>query len=129
MDYVILLVGASVLFELLEVYLQQASTLKGMLDRLYSYYEKSVFFFFLVHPSFYFMLFVVVLTDRLNMGMIFILSFKIFDMFYKLDMIKRVYKTFDIPMELQSVLDMPIPTVISYMGVFLYPLALYFALI
>jgi hypothetical protein len=129
MDYVILLVGASVLFELLEVYLQQASTLKGMLDRLYSYYEKSVFFFFLVHPSFYFMLFVVVLTDRLNMGMIFILSFKIFDMFYKLDMIKRVYKTFDVPMELQSVLDMPIPTVISYMGVFLYPLALYFALI
>ena len=129
MDYVILLVGASVLFELLEVYLQQASTLKGMLDRLYSYYEKSVFFFFLVHPSFYFMLFVVVLTDKLNIGMIFILSFKIFDMFYKLDMIKRVYKTFDVPMELQSVLDMPIPTVVSYMGVFLYPLALYFALI
>ncbi len=129
MDYVLLFVLLSSLFEVVESYLQQAPTLRGMIERLYGYYSRSIFLFFLAHPSFYFMIFVVLVTDRLNLPMIFILSFKIFDMFYKLDLIKRLYKTLDIPLEIQQMLDIKLPPMMAYMGVVLYPVMLYMALI
>jgi len=129
MDYVLLFVLLSSLFEVVESYLQQASTLRGMIDRLYGYYSSSIFLFFLAHPSFYFILFVALVTDKLNISMLFILSFKIFDIFYKLDLIKRLYKTYDIPFELKQMLDVPLPAMMRYMGVVLYPVMLYMALI
>ena len=129
MDYVLLFVLLSSLFEVVESYLQQAPTLRGMIERLYGYYSRSIFLFFLAHPSFYFMLFVALVTDKLNLSMIFILSFKIFDMFYKLDLIKRLYKTLDIPLEIQQMLDIKLPPMMAYMGVVLYPVMLYMALI
>ncbi len=77
--------------ELFEAAMQRSETLLGVLEKLYVYYQKSIFLFFLIQPGFYIILFVVVLTGVLNFSMIFILALKIFDLFYKIELIKKVF--------------------------------------
>ena len=49
MEYVLLLLLA----EFFEAITQRSQTLLGVLEKLYSYYKKSIFFFFLMQPGFY----------------------------------------------------------------------------
>ena len=94
MENILIFVVILVLLELFEAYMQRADTLYGVIEKLYVWYKKSIFTFFLMHPSFYFVLFVVVVTDILNIYMILILAFKTFDLFYKIELIKNdLYKT------------------------------------
>ncbi|MDQ7084866.1 MAG: hypothetical protein Q9M36_08005 [Sulfurovum sp.] len=53
MENVYILILLLVLAELFEALMQRASTLLGVLEHLYGYYQKSIFFFLLMHPSFY----------------------------------------------------------------------------
>jgi hypothetical protein len=129
MDYIVLFVGILFFLELFEFNVQKSNTIRGSIEKLYYYYDKSIFLFFLIHPSFYFVIFIVLLSDNLNYQMLFILSFKIFDIFYKLDLIKRVYKTGDISRELDEILDLPISPILYNVSLFAYPAMLYFGLV
>jgi hypothetical protein len=40
------------LLELIEVSLQKADTLGDMIEKLYTYYDKSIFLFFMIHQTF-----------------------------------------------------------------------------
>ena len=117
-----------VMLELFEVMIQRADTLYGIVERLYGWYRKSIFLFFLVHPTFYFMLFVAVATDILNFYMIVILAMKIFDLFYKIELIKTVFIKKEVPAELSAMLQWEIPSWFYLMGVMLYPPLLFLAL-
>ena len=117
-----------VMLELFEVMIQRADTLYGIVERLYGWYRKSIFLFFLVHPTFYFMLFVAVATDILNFYMIVILAMKIFDLFYKIELIKTVFIKEEVPAELSAMLQWKIPSWFYLMGVMLYPPLLFLAL-
>jgi len=117
-----------VMLELFEVMIQRADTLYGIVERLYGWYRKSIFLFFLVHPAFYFMLFVAVATDILNFYMIVILAMKIFDLFYKIELIKTVFIKEEVPAELSAMLQWKIPSWFYLMGVMLYPPLLFLAL-
>ncbi len=128
MDNILIFVTILVILELFEAYMQYANTLFGVMERLYIWYKKSIFTFFLMHPSFYFMFFVILFTDTLNIYMIFILAFKIFDLFYKIELIKGIFIKKSISEDIYAMLDWKIPSWFFLMGVGLYPPLLFYAL-
>jgi len=116
-----------IFLELFEAFMQRSETLYGVLKNLYSWYQKSIFFFFLMHPTFYFILFIVIDTDILNVYMIMILTLKIFDMFYKIELIKTIFIKQKISADLAAILEWKIPSWFFLMGVGLYPPLLFYA--
>ena len=115
--------------ELFEAIIQRAPTLLGVLKKLYAYYQKSIFLFFIIQPGFYFILFIVVLTGVLNVTMIFLLAIKIFDIFYKIELIKKVFIEREVSQELVQMLEWKMPPIFFLMGAALYPPLLFYALI
>jgi hypothetical protein len=129
MENVFLLISILIVLELFEAYIQRADTLYGVMEKLYGWYSKSIFLFFLMHPAFYFILFVVIVTDTLNIYVILILVFKVFDLFYKLELIKKIFIQQKVPQDLAAMLEWKIPSWFFLMGVVLYPPLLFYALI
>jgi hypothetical protein len=129
MDNALLLTSLLLFLELFEAFMQRSGTLYGVMKNLYSWYRKSIFLFFLMHPAFYFILFVVIATDTLNIYMIAILTLKIFDLFYKLELIKKIFIKQDVPQDLAAMLEWQIPSWFFLMGALLYPPLLYYGLI
>ena len=117
-----------VLAELFEAYLQRAENLMGILKNLYSFYRQNIFIFFLVQPGFYILLFIVLSTGVLNTSMIFLLALKIFDIFYKIELIKQVFIQQKVSLETAQLLEMKMPSWFYLMGVLTYPPMLLFAL-
>ena len=115
--------------ELFEAYVQRAQTLLGVLEKLYAYYQKSIFLFFLIQPGFYFIMFIVLLTGVLNVTMIFLLAIKIFDIFYKIELIKKVFIEREVSQEIAQMLEWKMPSMFFLMGAALYPPLLFYALI
>ncbi len=128
MENALLLTIILLFAELFEAYMQRAQTLLGVLAKLYVYYQKSIFLFFLIQPGFYFILFVVVLTGVLNLTMIFLLAIKIFDLFYKMELIKKVFIAREVSQEIAQMLEWKIPSVFFLTGAALYPPLLFYAL-
>ncbi len=128
MENILTFVAILVVLELFEAYMQKADTLYGVMEKLYVWYQKSIFAFFLIHPSFYFVLFVVIVTDVLNLYIILILTFKIFDLFYKIELIKSIFIRQKVPADLSAMLEWKIPSWFFLMGVGLYPPLLFYAL-
>ena len=128
MENILLLTSILIILELFEAYMQRASTLYGVMEKLYGWYSKSIFLFFLIHLAFYFTLFVVIATDRLNIYMILLLAFKVFDLFYKLELIKKIFIQQKVPQDLAAMLEWKIPSWFFLMGVVLYPPLLFYAL-
>ena len=91
MENVLTLTLLLLLAELFEALMQRSPTLLGVLEKLYSYYHKSIFLFFMMQPGFYVLVLISLLTGVLNFTMIFLLAIKIFDMFYKMELIKKVF--------------------------------------
>ena len=116
------------LAELFEGYIQRASTLFGVLEKLYRYYRKSIFLFLLVHPGFYVILFIVLLTNILNISMVFLLAMKVFDIFYKIELMKKVFIQKEVSEEIGQMLEWKIPSYFFLMGAGMYPPLLYHAL-
>lgn len=114
--------------ELFEAYVHRAETLLGVLEKLYAYYQKSIFLFFLIQPGFYFILFIVLLTGVLNVTMIFLLAIKIFDLFYKIELIKKVFIEGEVSQEIAQMLEWKMPSMFFLMGAALYPPLLFYAL-
>ena len=114
--------------ELFEAYIQRSETLLGVLEKLYAYYQKSIFLFFLIQPGFYFILFVVLLTGVLNVTMVFLLAIKIFDLFYKIELIKKVFVERKVSQEIAQMLEWKMPSMFFFMGAALYPPLLFYAL-
>lgn len=114
--------------EIFEAYIQRAPTLLGILQKLNYYYQKSIFLLFAVHPGFYFVLFVVLVTDVLNLTMIFLLAMKVFDIFYKLELLKKVFKEQRVSRELAQLLEWEIPSWYFLLGAIMYPTLLMYAL-
>ena len=109
-----------IMLEIIEANLQKASTLELMIERLYGYYKSSIFLFFLVHPTFYFVLFVSIYTGVLNFYMIAILVIKVFDIFFKIEMIKQrfIYQKMDA--EVAQMLKMKMAPWMALLGILMY---------
>lgn len=128
MENVLLFTFILFLAELFEAFLQRSETLLGVLGKLYAYYQKSIFLFFLIQPGFYIVLFVILYTGVLNASMVFLLAIKIFDIFYKIELIKKVFIEHEVPQEMAQILQWKVPSLFFLLGAAFYPMLLYYAL-
>ncbi|MEJ2489934.1 MAG: hypothetical protein P8Y50_09190 [Sulfurovaceae bacterium] len=117
-----------IFFELFEIAWQYSDTLYQILEKAYRYYSKSIFVFLLMHPSFYFILFVVLATGRLNVSMIIIFTLKIFDMFTKIELVRKLFIEQKISVEMESLLHKRIYKIFFLSGILIYVPLLYIAL-
>ena len=128
MENVLLLTIILLLAELFEAFTQRSETLLCVLEKLYAYYQKSIFLFFVMQPGFYVILFIVLLTGVLNLSMVFLLAIKIFDMFYKIELIKKIFLEQKVSQELAEMLAWKMPPYFFLMGMAMYPPLLFYAL-
>ncbi len=117
-----------IIFELFEIAWQYSDTLYQILEKAYRYYSKSIFVFLLMHPSFYFVLFVVLATGRLNISMIIIIAFKIFDIFMKIELVRKLFIEQKLSVEMESLLHKRIYKIFFLSGILIYTPLLYIAL-
>jgi hypothetical protein len=129
MENALLFTFILLLAELFEAFVQRSETLLGVLVKLYAYYKKSIFLFFLIQPGFYTVLFIVLYTGVLNVSMVFLLAIKIFDIFYKIELIKKIFIEGEVSPEIAQMLEWRVPPLFFLLGAALYPLLLYFALV
>ena len=120
MNILIQIIVLMLALEIIEANLQKAPTIGLMVDKLYGYYQKSVFLLFLVHPTLYFVLLVSIATNTFNIYIIIILVIKVFDILFKIEMIKQKCIEKKVDIELVPILDMPIAPLMSYLGVLMY---------
>jgi len=114
--------------ELLEIYLHKADTLGEMVDKLYGYYKSSIFLFFIVHPTFYFILFVSIYLNILDFYIISILVIKTFDMFFKIEMIRQRYFYAKMDSELAEMFKLKFTSWMAYLGLFTHVPLLFMAI-
>lgn len=129
MENALLFTFILLLAELFEALLQRSETLLGVLVKLYAYYRKSIFLFFLIQPGFYIVLFIVLYTGVLNISMVVLLAIKIFDIFYKIELIRKVFIEREVSPEVAQMLHWKLPPVFLLLGAALYPMLLYYALV
>lgn len=108
------------IIELIETNLQKAETLGAMIDRLYRYYQKSVFLFFLVHPSFYFMIFISIYLNLFNFYMIAILLLKILDILFKIVIIEQRFISKDMDADLEDMLRLKMSQSVMFLSSLMY---------
>lgn len=120
----------SFILELIEVIVQYSTTLKGSIYRLYGYYYRSSFLFFIVHFGYLWILFVSLYFDNLSWAIILALTLKTLDMFTKIDLMNKLFIKPDREYisELSSLLESKIPVWVYLIGPLTYPYLIYIAL-
>jgi len=91
MEPAVLFVVIMMICELFEAWWQRADTIEGLLANGYRFYRQSIFVFFLMHPSFYFVLFVILATGIFNGWMMTVLVLKVTDLFLKITMMQKLF--------------------------------------
>ncbi len=116
------------LLEIYEVQWQRAKTIIGMLSRMYETYKKSVLLFLMMHPTFYFAIWFMIITDY-NIYALSLFFIKTLDIAIKILLIKQIFIDKEISHELSLALLAPIKKYIPYLGAITYPPLIYLALI
>ena len=117
----------SFILEFLELYLQYGKTLKASILKLYSFYNKSPFLFFLSHLDYIFILYISLKYSNLSWPLIFAIALKTFDIFTKIELIKKIFLKPDMKYisEISPVLEIQIPLWVYLIGPFTYPYLIY----
>ncbi|MCF6330019.1 MAG: hypothetical protein L3I99_00550 [Sulfurimonas sp.] len=116
-----------VLLEMYEVQWQKATTLIGMLARMFEYYKKSIFLFLVKHPTFYFAIWFMVVNDY-NIYAVSLFAIKTLDIATKIVLMKRVFIDKDISPELSLAMLTPLNKFLPYIGVVAYPPLIFLAM-
>jgi len=116
LNYVLLFL----LLEIYEVYWQKAQTVMGMLARMYKYYSKNIFVFFIMHPTFYFSIGFLMLSEY-NIYAIILLLIKTLDIVIKILLIQQVFVKKELSPDLTLALLSPMNKFLPYIGLLIYP--------
>jgi hypothetical protein len=114
--------------EMFEAYWQRSDTMYGLLSNVYYYYNKSIFFLFLMHPSFYFVLFILLLTDTINIWIVAILLLKGIDIILKVSFARAIFVYNNLDQDILDITKESINPLLFVIGLGLYPPLLYYAL-
>ena len=116
LNYVLLFI----ILEVYEISWQKAPSIMGMLIRMYKYYKKSILLFLIMHPTFYFSIGFVILTNYSASAML-LLFIKTFDIATKILLIEQVFIKRELSQELSLILLAPINSFLPYIGLLIYP--------
>jgi len=123
LNYVLLFV----LLEIYEISWQKAPSIMGMLIRMNKHYSKNILLFLIMHPTFYFAVGFVMLTNYAPSAMI-LLFVKTFDIATKILLIEQVFKKRELSQELSLILLAPINSFLPYLGLLFYPILILLAI-
>jgi len=111
--------------ELFESTLQKSDTFYGVIDKNYQLYNKNIFLFFSMQPSFFYAIFLSMYLNNFSFWMSSIVVMKFLDIYTKLYLFKKIDSGENID-EIIPV-DMKIKSYYLFLNVILYPLAFVFA--
>lgn len=119
-DVIINYILIFIILEIYEISWQKAPSIMGMLIRMYKYYQKSIFVFLIMQPTFYFAIGFAMLTNYAPSAMI-LLFIKTFDIATKILLIEQVFTKKELSQDLSLVLLAPINSFLPYIGLIIYP--------
>ncbi len=128
METLMQIIIVMIVLEVFEIYIQKADTLGEMIENLYHYYNKNIFIFFLIHPTFYYVLGVTLYFDTFNFYSITILVFKGFDLFFKMELIKQRYYEPVMDVELEKMMTLKMTLGVKFLAPFTYVPLLYLSI-
>lgn len=105
--------------ELFETNWQKAPTLYGILENNFKVYQKNIFLYFILHPSFFYSIYLAVTLNNFGFWMSFIVILKFIDISFKLSIMQKLSKNY----ELSSIIpfDANITMIFRYLNLFIYP--------
>jgi len=123
LNYVVLFL----LLESFEIYWQKAPSIMGMLIRMHKYYQKNIFLFLLMQPTFYFSIGFTILTDY-SWASIVLVLIKTADIATKILLLEQVFIKKQLSHELSLILLAPINGFLPYLGFLIYPILIILSL-
>ena len=113
--------------ELFEVNWQKADSLFGLLRNNYKIYEKNIFLYFIMNPTFFYVLYLAVSLNNFSFWMNSIIVMKFLDISFRLYILNAIYNDKDIKHIIP--LDINMSIYLRYMNLIIYLPMLFFALI
>jgi len=98
-----------------------------MLEKIYSYYKKSPYLLYLMHPSYILGIYIYYLTNY-NSWVLAILIIKSIDIIFKVQLIHKHFILDELDHQMKDMLKLPLHPTMLAMGLMLYPYLLYMAL-
>ena len=126
MENIYLVIIIYIALELFEVQWQKADTLMGVLGRLYRYYRRNIFLFFLMHPTFYAGIAIAMVTD-LSLSAVALVLIKTIDISTKILLLQQVFEKRELTPEMSAMLLAPLHPYMMYLSVVVYTPLVYFA--
>ena len=114
-------------FELYEASWQKADSFKGIIKNIFKRYDKGQIYFYLSHPTFWFVLYTATKFNITNLWMTTLILLKAGDIAFKLWIIqsyqkgKNIDEILDIPQDIES-------SYMVYLNTFVYTILFYLAL-
>ena len=125
-DNFLLLIFIYLVLEYYEIHWQKADSMMKMLLRMYEPYQKSPLLFFVMHPTYYYIIFLLLAMDEhtVLLAMLFI---KTFDIAAKVLLIQQVFEKRKLSHEMSLMLLTPLHPLMPYIGLVVYPPFIYMA--
>jgi predicted small integral membrane protein len=116
-----------IFMELFEVQWQKAPTLMGMMVRMHQRYRQHIIFFLLLHPTYYFAVWLVFVSDGAWAAIV-LLVIKSIDIATKIMLMQQLFEKREISVQMQQVLVAPLHPFLPYIGLLVYPPLVYLSL-
>jgi len=120
MESIIALTVFYLFLEGFEAAWQKAPTMLQMLARIRRRYEKSIFYFLLLHPTYYFAIWLI-LETRMALPAVLLLFIKTVDIATKIVLMQQVFEKKEVSVQLHEMLIMPLEKWMPYIGFAVYP--------
>ncbi len=117
-----------IFLELFETQWQKADTMMGMLLNMYERYRNSMLLFLVLHPTFYFTIYLA-MTTNYSTEILFVLFIKTFDIATKIILINQVFEKKEVSAEVSQILTAPLHKLMPYVGLIVYVPLVYMGLI
>ncbi len=128
MELLVTLILLSITLELFEISWQKDENMLKMLSKMHQIYQKNIFLFLIMHPNFYFALFLAVITNASVASLAYVFI-KTVDVGLKFVMMDMVFNKQDVSPEMALVLETKIQPYMVFLSVVIYPPFIYFALL
>jgi len=108
-----------VVLELFEIQWQKADSLMGMMLRLHRQYRRSILWFLLLHPTYYFAIWLAMASDYAPAALV-MLFVKTVDIATKILMIQQIFEKRELSQEMTVMLLAPLHPLLPYISLFVY---------
>jgi hypothetical protein len=125
-DNFLLIIFIYLILEFYEIWWQKADSIMGMLIRMFKYYKKSSILFFIMHPTYYYTIFLLLAINEKN-ALLAMLFIKTIDIVTKILLMQQVFEKRQLSHEMSLMLLAPLHPLMPYIGVLIYPPFIYVA--